>query len=67
MCITQTDYYKILSEEQTNQRRFEDAEGRTVLVTEPDRSQQQQQQQQQLEQASAEQQQQHQVWRVIRT
>ena len=35
VCITQNDYYKILNEEQTNQRRFEE-DGKTVLVTEPD-------------------------------
>ena len=35
VCITQTDYYKILNEEQTNQRRFENDDGKTVLVVEP--------------------------------
>ena len=38
VCITQADYYKILREEQSNQRRFEDDRGRTVLVTEPERA-----------------------------
>lgn len=37
-CYFQTDYYKILNEELTNQRRFEDDNGKTVLVTEPDTS-----------------------------
>ncbi|TRY80967.1 hypothetical protein TCAL_12515 [Tigriopus californicus] len=35
VCITQNDYYKILKEEATNQRRYEE-NGQIVLVTDPD-------------------------------
>ena len=35
VCITQTDYYKILNEGESNQRRYEE-DGKTVLVTEPE-------------------------------
>jgi Rap guanine nucleotide exchange factor 2 len=37
VCITQTDYYKILNEGESNQRRYEE-DGKTVLVTEPESS-----------------------------
>ena len=37
VCITQSDYYKILHEEQTNQRREKDDSGNTVLVAEPNK------------------------------
>ena len=36
VCITQTDYYKILNEGESNQRKVEDENGVTVLVTEPE-------------------------------
>ena len=35
VCITQNDYYKILNEGESNQRRYEE-DGKTVLVTEPE-------------------------------
>ena len=35
VCITQTDYYKILNEGESNQRKVEDESGAVVLVTEP--------------------------------
>ena len=35
VCITQTDYYKILNEGESNQRKIEDEGGAVVLITEP--------------------------------
>ena len=38
VCITQTDYYKILNDGETNQMRYEDENGDVVLVTETENS-----------------------------